>query len=336
MIKPPARIFLQKLDQGYEAVLREAFAWHNLGSRLKPGDSVFIKPNLTFPIYRRGVMTNPECIEAIVRVVKDYTNRITVVEADSGGYNKFDISAVFEKTGIKALEQKYGIQVVNLSRLPKSTFEFNYKGRNLKVPFPAVLTEECNLFLTVPVPKIHMNTGVSMSIKNQWGCISEPSARLDLHPFLEKILYEINKRLHPAMSIIDGRYGLNRSGPMEGDPVELNWLMMADDLYAADFACCHLMQIDPLRIYYLRYLENEESLPNMQEIVFSQDYRSFIKEKFYLRRLWTDYPGLMAFRSPSLAYLGYKSPLADFFHWLLYLFRKPFYDYEAPNNTTQK
>jgi hypothetical protein len=181
-----------------------------------------------------------------------------------------------------------------------------------------------------------MNTGVSMSIKNQWGCIPVPSTRLDLHPFLEKVLYEVNKRLSPALSIIDGKYGLNRSGPMEGDAVELNWLMMADHLYAADFACCHMMQIDPREIYYLRYLEKEESLPSIEEMTFSQDYRPFIKEKFYLRRLWTDYPGLMAFRSPSLAYIGYKSPLADFLHWLLYLFRKPFYDYEVPGNTTQQ
>jgi uncharacterized protein (DUF362 family) len=336
MSNAPAKIFLNNLDQGYETVIRQGFEWHQMGSRLKRGDSVFIKPNLTFPIYRRGVMTNPECIEAIVRVLKDYTDRISVVEADSGGYNKFDISLVMEKTGIKALEQKYGIQVVNLSRLPKSTLEFQYKGRDIKVPFPTVLMEESDLFITVPVPKIHMNTGVSMSIKNQWGCIPEPSARLDLHPFLEKVLYEINKRLRPAMSIIDGKYGLNRSGPMEGDAVELNWLLMADDLYAADFACCHLMQIDPLDIYYLRHLEKEESLPNLNDVVFSQDYRSFVKEKFYLRRLWTDYPGLMAFRSPFLAYMGYKSPLAGFFHWLLYLFRKPFYNYEAPDSTTAR
>ena len=210
-------------------------------------------------------MTNPACVEAIVRVLKDYTSDIIIGEADSGGYNRFDINAVLEKTGIRALEKKYGIQVVNLSHLPRRDLEFGYKGREYKVPFPVLLLDETDLFITVPVPKIHMNTGVSMSIKNQWGCIPEPSIRLKLHPVLEKVLYEINKRHRNTLSVIDGKYGLNRSGPMQGDAVELNWLMVADDLYAADFACCQLMQINPRDIYYLRYIEKEEPGRREQE-----------------------------------------------------------------------
>ncbi|MFZ0758873.1 MAG: DUF362 domain-containing protein [Candidatus Sulfotelmatobacter sp.] len=327
------RIFLQHLGDDYDTVLREGFDWIDLKSKLKSGGTVFIKPNLTFPVFRRGVMTNPACIESIIRVLKDYTSRIIVGEADSGGYNRFDINAVLEKTGIRALEKKYGIQVVNLSHLPRRDVEFEYKGRDYKVPFPVLLLDEIDLFITVPVPKIHMNTGVSMSIKNQWGCIPEPAIRLHLHPILEKVLYEINKRLRNALSVIDGKYGLNRSGPMEGDAVDLNWLMVADNLYAADFACCQLMQIDPRDIYYLRYLEKEEASPHVQEMHFSQDYRPFVKDKFFLKRLWTDYPGLFAFRSFTLAYLAYYSPLSNLLHKLLYLFRKPFYDYGSPEHT---
>ena len=85
MSRPRSRIFLEHLDGGYEAALRKGLDWHKLASRLKQGDTVFIKPNLTFPVYRKGVMTNPECVEAVVRVLKDYTDRIIVGEADSGG-----------------------------------------------------------------------------------------------------------------------------------------------------------------------------------------------------------------------------------------------------------
>ena len=327
------RIFLQHLGDDYETVLREGFQWIDLKSKLKPNGTVFIKPNLTFPVFRQGVMTNPACVEAIVRVLKDYTSDIVIGEADSGGYNRFDINAVLEKTGIRALEKKYGIRVVNLSHLPRRDLEFGYKGREYKVPFPVLLLDETDLFITVPVPKIHMNTGVSMSIKNQWGCIPEPSIRLKLHPVLEKVLYEINRRHRSTLSVIDGKYGLNRSGPMQGDAVELNWLMVADDLYAADFACCQLMQINPRDIYYLRYIEKEEPGRRNQALQFSRSYQEFVKTKFYLKRLWTDYPGLFAFHSFSLAYLAYYSPLSDFLHRLLYLFRKPFYDYESPEQT---
>ena len=105
--------------------------------------------------------------------------------------------------------------------------------------------DETDIVISAAVPKIHMNTMVSMTVKNLWGCIPEPSVRLKLHPFLDRVLFETVRSLKKTIAVIDGRYGLNRSGPMQGDPVELNWLMMADDLYAADALCCRLMQIEP-------------------------------------------------------------------------------------------
>ncbi len=53
------------------------------------GSRVFIKPNLTFPTFKPGVITNPACLEQLIIALKDYTDDITVGEADGGGYNRF-------------------------------------------------------------------------------------------------------------------------------------------------------------------------------------------------------------------------------------------------------
>jgi len=326
-VKTP-RVYLHDLTPGYLPLIQAGFNWIDLRAKLKWGDTVFVKPNLTYPMFRRGVMTNPECVEAVVVALKDYTNRIIVGEADSGGYNPFSIDEVFAKTGIKNLEEKYGIQVLNMSHLPRRFVEASYKGRHLKIPLPVLLLDETDLFITVPVPKIHMNTQVSLSVKNQWGCIPEPAMRLKLHPFFAKVVFEVNKHIRAAIAVVDGKWGLNRSGPMRGDIIDLNWLLITDNIYAAEVACCHLMQINPRRVGYLQYLEKRERvLPHLKDINFNQDWRPFIKEKFYLKREWTDYPGLFAFKSPLLAYLAYYSPLANMLHKILYLFREPFYDY---------
>lgn len=331
------RVFLNRLGGDYLAVIRQGLQWIQFGSRVKPGDRVFLKPNLTFPDFRQGVMTNPECVEAAVVAVKDYTDRVTVVESDSGGYNPFSIDEVFEKTGIKALEGKYGVRVVNLASLPRRTETIRYKGQELSVPLSTLQLDESDLLVTIPVPKIHMNAGVSVSVKNQWGCIVEPTARLKLHPYFEKVIYEVNRAVKASVSIVDGRYGLNRSGPMRGDVVPLDWLMVADNIFAADVAACHLMQVDPLGIYYLRYLRDKEGvLPELDAIQFSQDYRTFLREAFYLKRAWTDQPGFLAFRSRSISYLAYFSPLADILHKILYLFREPFYDYDISTKNRKK
>jgi hypothetical protein len=143
------------------------------------------------------------------------------------------------------------------------------------------------------------------------------------------VIHEVCRRLPKPYSIIDGRYGLNGSGPMRGNPVELGWLLVSNDLVAADRVCCRLMRLDEERVPHLRYFRRRGWWTDYAQIQISQSIEAFVKEKFYLKRAWTDYPGFLCFNNSFLAWLGYRSPLAGFAHWLLYLFRKPFYDYEG-------
>lgn len=328
------RVYLDRLESRYLPPVRAGFDWIGLGSKLRWGDTVFIKPNLTFPVFRKGVMTNPQCLEDVIVALRDYTDRIIVGEADSGGYNRFSIDHVFDAIGLRDLQRRYGIQLVNLSHCPYRPVGFSYRGREHSVPMSELLLDEVDLFVTVPVPKTHMNTRISMAVKNQWGCIPEPNMRLRLHPMFEKVIFEVNSLLRPSIAVVDGKYGLNRSGPMLGDAVELDWVMVADDVYAADVVGCDLMRIRPTDVYYLRYAgAHEGTVTSTSEIDLNEETKLYQRERFYLKRAWTDYPGVMAFRSSKIAYLAYYSPLADILHRLLYVFRKPFYDYGAPEHT---
>jgi hypothetical protein len=86
------------------------------------------------------------------------------------------------------------------------------------------------------------------------------------------------------------------------------------------------MRMDYRRVPYLRYIFEKEGVKTLEDVVFNQDYRKFIsKDPFYLKREWTDYPGVLTFNSSLLAHIGYQSPLAKPLHWLLYKFREPFY-----------
>ncbi len=332
-----ARVFVDDLGPGYLERIRQGFEWINLAGRLHWGDTVFIKPNLTFPTYKRGVMTSPACVEQVVVALRDYTNRVVIGEADSGGYNPFQMEEVFSRTGIYDLHKRYDLNIVNLSRGPRRSIYFDYKHRSFVVPLPTLVLDEVDLFVTVPVPKIHMNTGISMAIKNQWGIIPEPNLRLRLHPFFERVIYEVNQALQPMLAVVDGRYGLNRSGPMSGDAVDLNWLLVSDNIYVADTIGCELMRLRPDTVPYLRYITRVMgALPPPESVTLNCDYRRFQRDQFYLERAPTDYPGLFAFKSPTLAYLAYFSPLADLLHRLLYLVRTPFYDYQAPALTADE
>lgn len=323
-----ARGYIADLGSGeYLQRIREGLGFVGAAQLLGPQSRIFLKPNLTFPTYRPGVMTSPAAVEAAVIALKDYTPNITLGDSDSGGYNPFSMHKVYDEIGMYELGKRYGVDVVNLTDFPRRSVPLAGGRRPLSVDLPILLTDEIDQLITLPVPKIHMNTGVSLTFKNQWGCIPQPKDRLRLHPQFERVVFELNRAIHAKLAIVDGRWGLNVSGPMAGEPVDLNWLLVTDDIGAGARLCCELMQVPLQRASHLCYAEKRGALPPRSEIELNQDLTPFLREAFSLRRRWTDYPGLFAFRSQTLAYLAYFSPLAGLLHRALYLFREPFYDY---------
>jgi uncharacterized protein (DUF362 family) len=322
---PQAKAFLADLTSGYGEILQSGFAFCGGSRPIGTSDRICIKPNLTFPYFRKGVMTNPEALEALIVYLKSYTDRITICESDSGGYNRFSMDQVFQATGIAEMARRYGVRLVNMSYEPSRIISVKAGLRTLRVPLPTLLLEETDLFVTIPVPKIHMNTVVSIAIKNQWGVIQEPELRLKLHPYFKEVIYQVNKSMPRSFAFVDAKYALTRSGPLRGDAIEWNWAMVTNSIFYADLIVTSLMGLDGHRIRYLEYIFRNEGIRSLDEVTFNTDYRRFSKGALYLHREWTDYPGLLTFNSRLLAYIGYESLLAKPLHWLLYRFRERFF-----------
>ena len=323
--KKSVRFYIETLGDDYREPVQEGFEWVRVQSFLKWGDKVCVKPNLTFPTFRKGVMTNPAALEAVVLHLKNFTNNITICESDSGGYNRFSMDEVFRTTGIAGFAKRLGVSICNMSFSHSRCVPCHIGRHNLSIPLASFLLDDTDLFVTMPVPKVHSNTIVSLSLKNQWGLIQEPAVRLKVHPFFKEVIYEINKDPPKTIAVVDGKYGLNRSGPLRGDPVHLDWILVSDNLFVTDLAVSNLMGFDWRTIPYLRYAFGREGIKSLEDVEFNHDYRDFKKDKFFLRRQWTDYPGMLTFNWRFLAHLGYKSILARPAHRLLYCFREPFY-----------
>ncbi len=319
------KVFVNSLVSGYAECIAQGFQFLRNGGSISRSDHVCVKPNLTFPVFRHGVMTNPEAIEALIVYLKNFTDNITICESDSGGYNRFSMDEVFERTGIAKFAKHHGARIVNMSFSPSRPIHFQYHFKKFSVPLPTLLLDETDLFITMPVPKVHANTGVSLSLKNQWGVIQEPALRLKLHPHFREVIYQVNKALPKTIAVVDGKYGLTRNGPLRGDALELNWVLVGDNLFYVDFAVTEMMGLNPFKIPYLNYILHREGIRSLEGVQFNQDHKSFMKERFYLDREWTDIPGVLTFNSRLLAYVGYESALAKPLHWLLYKFREPFY-----------
>jgi uncharacterized protein (DUF362 family) len=212
-----ARVYVGRFDESPGALrarVHEALSFVQTGRFLSPDSRVFLKPNFTYPFYKAGVTTSPAVIEAVVEYLKEWTSRVTIVESD-GGAHAWKAEAAFEGHGIPDLCRRYGISCVSLTNLPREMAEAEIGGRRVRIELASPMLHESDLFITLPVPKRHVMTGVSLAFKNQWGCIPDVK-RLRNHPDLPYKVLAINKLLRTRIALFDGTYFLDRTGPMDG------------------------------------------------------------------------------------------------------------------------
>ena len=155
------RAFIESLDhQNYLPAIQAGLKFIGFEQLVSSNSRIFIKPNLTYPQFLPGVMTNPAAIEAAIIAISAYTSHIFIGDSDSGGYNRFSMSRVYEETGIVNLAKKYNVQLVNLSQLPRKTIQFDYKNKSFGLDLPVLLLEDIDMLVSMPVPKVHANTKV--------------------------------------------------------------------------------------------------------------------------------------------------------------------------------
>ena len=73
--------------------------------KVKPSDSVVLKPNMGNLTYAEGVVTSPELIGHVVSALRDHVTEVIVGESDGIRYS---CDAAFERTGIKRIVEDSG------------------------------------------------------------------------------------------------------------------------------------------------------------------------------------------------------------------------------------
>jgi uncharacterized protein (DUF362 family) len=274
-------------------------------ARIKEDSRVALKPNLTYPYHKPGVTTSPAVIEAVVQILSERTNTLAIVETD-GGYGAWSAVEAFQGHGIYALREKFGCQVVNLCDEESEPIEFTARGITRQVLLPKRLLHETDLLITIPVPKIHCMTGLSLSYKNQWGCVPD-TMRLRRHYIFDEAILAINQRLKPVV-LADGTHFLDQNGPMEGVPVEMNVIIAASDPGAFDRYVSEFMGFPWRRVGHLRLAATRGDMPvHLREIACNVAPNLPGRHVFRLRRTIRNWIALSGFRSRFLTWFGYES-----------------------------
>jgi len=291
----------------------------NFKSIIKNDDNVLIKPNFTWPEYKKGVTTNPELLDNLTSILKNYCNKIYIGESD-GANSYWTADQCFRGHGLHDMAKKNGFDLINFTKYPTVLKSSIINGKTIRLKYSKFILDKIDVLITVPVLKIHAATGVSLGLKNQWGCLPDPM-RLLYHPILHEGIVAINKIYNPRISIIDATYGLNRSGPLIGDPIKLNNIFISNDITSLDILVCSFMGIPYEKIKHIRIAKNEflKGL-DVNEII---KYGNFNNEfKFRLKKSFSD---------KILTTLMFNKELNDFFYdsFLSSTFRKLLFFYKT-------
>lgn len=216
---------------------------------VKEGDVVALKPNIvTGKLAGPGVTTDKRVVGAVIKLSKEAgASKVMVVE---GADYSSKTSEAFELSGIKAVAEENGAEVVDVDTSPLI---------KVKVPAPLLIDEldvskafmEADVRINIPVMKTHDQLDVTLGVKNLKGVIPKYSKR-DFHKIgVVKGVLDLIKAVPVDLTVLDAIVAMEGLGPAVGPKVELNTIISSADIYSLDKVASRIMGFDLSELDYL-------------------------------------------------------------------------------------
>lgn len=278
--------------------------WEN---HVNKDDTVFVKPNFTYPFFKEGITTNPAVLRSLLELLKDRASRVIVGESD-GGNHSFTADQAFKGHGMPEICKETGAELVNLSTIPSRYIEDTIQGKKVKVQVPDILVDGIDCFISVPVLKVHVMTLVTLSMKNLWGCYPDTMRCLH-HKYLSRKLTLLTRVLDPKIVLIDGTYALDGHGPMYGNAVHADLIIAANNPVVADAFGSAILGIPVSQVEHIMIAEKEGlGTTNLETVQFNDDWTKY-RMQFEVNKTIIDRLSTILFNSEICAKCVMDSPM---------------------------
>lgn len=233
-----------------------------IGSFVKPGNSVVIKPNLAYP-YPPPATTDPRVVEAVAKLCKE-AGAVEVWIGDSSsysckdilGYGKWSNKDVIRETGMDRAAKNSGAVIKDFDFEP--WIEVNIPEgiilRKVEIASPML---EADVVINIPAMKTHFETLVTLGIKNYHGIIPDRYKIIFHKDEINQKLVDIHKAVQTHLTIMDGLVGMEGLGPRLGSNVNMNLILASSDVVAVDAVACAVMDIEPDEVETIRLADTQ-------------------------------------------------------------------------------
>jgi uncharacterized protein (DUF362 family) len=280
------------------------------------GEHWVIKLNLTYPTYLPGVVNAPAFVEGLCQWANERGVYLSLIEGD-GGNGSYSAQDTFDGNGISEIAKRYAVKCISISEVPWEWRETKVAGKVVRLPYsPFFKHRDFDRFITAPLFKNHIFTTVTLGMKNLWGCIPD-AYRMYYHYQLDHGIVALYKELQPDFSIFDGLIAMRGRGPMEGQPLDMNIVMVSSNVGAGELAALELMGIPIKNVRHLHIAKDEGLIPLAQQLIWREDPSQFKRNDFVLERTLLNHLSIQLGKVPFLQKMIYHSPLSSVIYFVV-------------------
>ncbi|MBU3113343.1 DUF362 domain-containing protein [Clostridium lacusfryxellense] len=236
------------LREGFELLGGKTF----LRKLIPKNSKVLLKPNF-LSVEQKGspVVTHYAVFEAVVRIVKEYSDNI--IFGDSPGFG--DSRKAAEKSGLMEVANRYGVVFDDFKDDVHVVLENALLCKSWNI---ARAPYEADVVITLPKLKTHAMAYYTGAVKNQFGCV--PGAqkaswhtRMPEANNFSKMLLDVNSVVKTSFAILDGIIAMEGNGPKSGTPKKMDTIIMGQCLTAVDSVAVRLIGYkDVLKLPFLK------------------------------------------------------------------------------------
>jgi uncharacterized protein (DUF362 family) len=214
------------------------------------GKTVLLKPNFVEYDPGAAINTDPRLIAAAVQAVRTL-GAASIIVAEGPGHRR-DTQFIVESSGLLEALANVDAPFVDLNAAPLVARPLHSSFTDLHelwLPQPVV---DADVVVSMPKMKTHHWAGVTLSLKNCFGCVPGrvygwPKNVLHWAGLTEAIV-DVAAAVRPGLQIVDGIVGMEGNGPIQGTAVSSGLLVFGTDPVATDTTAARLMGFDPTRV----------------------------------------------------------------------------------------
>lgn len=218
---------------------------------VKKGQRVVVKPNIGWDVVPElAANTNPTLVKAIVK---------SCLDAGASSVYTFDHTCDDWKKCYRNSKLENAVEDAGGKVVPGGSERYY---QEVEIPRGKRLTSakvheqimEADVFINVPILKNHGSAKLTIAMKNLMGIVWDRGYwhRNDLH----QCIADFATWRKPDLNIIDAYRVMMKNGPRgrsDADVAKMKFLVMSDDMVAADAAAAKIFGMQPANVPYIQY-----------------------------------------------------------------------------------